>query len=80
MMDLGLFYDCRPATIVESFSTVKAFYGVGSVNPTPNPPPGGPGCPSLSVSLPLTCSAWETLPAATLSGSYDVKVGIHTGG
>jgi hypothetical protein len=33
---------------------------------TPNPQPGGPGYPSSSSSYLLTCSAWVTLPVATL--------------
>jgi hypothetical protein len=36
------------------------------VSLTPNPQPGGPGCPSLSAFYPLTCPAWVTLPVATL--------------
>jgi hypothetical protein len=39
---LGRFRCFRPAAIVESFSTIKAFYGVGLSNPHPTPWPGGP--------------------------------------
>ena len=42
------------------------FFFLGWGTPTPNPQPGGPGCPFLSGPSPLTCPAWVTLPVATL--------------
>jgi hypothetical protein len=42
-MNLGLFYDC--AAIVKSFSTGKAFYGVGQSTPRPAPNLEGQGIP-----------------------------------
>jgi hypothetical protein len=47
------------------FLNICPFMG-WACNPTPNPQPGGPGCPFLSGPSPLACPAWETLPVATL--------------
>jgi hypothetical protein len=64
----------------------------GVVSPTPNPQPGGPGCPFLSGSSPLTCLAWGALPVAYATASialgimwprkphHYIKVGIPSGG
>jgi hypothetical protein len=68
------------------------FYGVGLLRLTSNPQPGGPGCPFLSGSSPLTCLAWEILPVAYATASialriiwrykprHYAKVGIPSGG
>jgi len=44
------------------------------VSPTPNPQPGGPGCPFLSGSSPLTCLAWEALPVAYANASVALRI------
>jgi hypothetical protein len=69
-----------------------SFLLCGVVSTKPNPQPGGPGYPFLSVSSPLTCLAWEALPVAYTTASlalgimwprkprHYVKVGIPSGG
>ena len=42
------------------FSEHRFFFSGWVRTPTPNPQPGGPGCPFLSGSSPLTCPAWVT--------------------
>jgi hypothetical protein len=40
---------------LRGFRNVTFFFRDGVVSPTPNPQPGGPGCPFSSGSSPLTC-------------------------
>jgi hypothetical protein len=59
-------YLLNPSEASLRFSQQRLFYRVGSLPPTPNPQPGGPRCPFLFGSSPLTCLAWVTLPVAML--------------
>lgn len=63
---LGRYMYFRP--VAKTFSTITAFRG-GVVNPTPKP--GRPWYSLLSESSPLTCTTWEILLLAWLSGYND---------
>jgi hypothetical protein len=54
--------------LCSTFVTIS-FLLCGVLNPMPNPQPGGPVYPFLSVSSPLTCLAWEPLPVAYATAS-----------
>ena len=56
----------KPVRGISDVSWTQILFPGGVVTPTPNLQPGGPGCPFLPGSSPLTCPPWVTLPVAML--------------